>query len=130
MATNIKRYISEWPGLSVVVTNPTAPVTGNPVRVGAMTGIALTDEGEGGNAATETTVFFGDCVVSLLVDDDAATGIAYGASLYYQDTATGSPTTNINNNATTPEAFFGIALGTVSTNGTATIDVLHIAGKP
>lgn len=130
MATNIKQYLQEWPGLSVVVTNPTTPVSGSPVRFGGMTGIALTDEGDGGNAAAETTVFFGDCVVTLNVDDDAGTGIAVGDSLYYQDTATGSPATNVNNNSTTPEAFFGIALGAVGTNGTAEIDVLHIAGKP
>ena len=130
MATNIKRYLQEWPALSVVCSHPATPSSGDPVRLGNLTGIALTDEGDGGNAATETTVYFGDCVVEVSVDDDAGTGIAVGDIIYYQDTATGSPATNLNNNSTTPEGRFGIALEAVAANGTATIEVMHLAGLP
>lgn len=130
MATNIKRYLQDWPAMSVVCTSPTTPASGDPVRFGALTGIALTDEGDGGNATTETTVYFGDCVVEIRVDDDTGSGIAPGDTLYYQDTATGSPTTNVNNNATTPEGRFGIALGTIAANGTAVIEVLHVNSLP
>ena len=45
------------PATSTPVTGTgKSPVSGDPVRVGEMTGIALTDEGDGGNGATETTV--------------------------------------------------------------------------
>lgn len=126
MATNIKQYLTEnRAGLSVVCSHPTTPASGDPVRVGNLCGIALTDEGDGGNGATETTVYFSDCVVEVNVDDDAGTGIAVGATLYYQDTGTGSPATSINNNATTPEGVFGIALEAVATNATAVIQVLY-----
>ena len=50
MATNLVQD----PGkvLSVVVTNPAAPNSGDPVRFGYMPGMAITDDGDGGTAAT------------------------------------------------------------------------------
>lgn len=125
MATNIKRYVQEHPAFPVVCTHPATPKSGDPVRLGVKTGIALTDEGDGGNAAAETTVYFGDCVVEVLVDDNGGSGIAYGAALYYHDTGTGSPTCSINNSAASADAFFGIALGTVTNNATTVIPVYH-----
>lgn len=104
--------------LSLTATHPTTPTSGAPCRVGKMAGVALTDERSDG----KTTIEF-EGVFDLNVDDDAGTGIAIGDELYYQDTATGSPATSVNNNSTTPEAFFGYALGTLGTNATGTIPV-------
>lgn len=111
--------------LSLVCSHPAAPVSGGPVRIGKITGVAEGAEGAGGNGATQTSVYVGPGVFSLSVDDDAGTGIAVGDAIYYQDGATGTPATNLNNNATTPEAFFGYALEAIAANGTATIRVLH-----
>lgn len=124
MASNLVR--SE-PTLSVVVTHPASPVTGNPVRYGKIVGVALTDEGEGGNAATETTVDFGRKVWDLVVDDNGGSGIAVGDKLYYHDTGTGSPTTSINNSSSSADAEVGIALEAISANATTTINVLVTA---
>lgn len=121
MATNLKRTHPVFP---VVVTHPTAPDSGDPVRFGKLCGVALTDEGGGGNAATETTVDFRQQVWTLTVDDNEGTGIAPGAILYYHDTGTGTPATSVNNTATSADAVFGIALGTLGANATGEIDVL------
>lgn len=53
MATNIVRYLNNQPTLAVAVSHPAAPSEGDPVRFGGLAGIALTAEGEGGNAATK-----------------------------------------------------------------------------
>ena len=117
-----------WNGrLSVPCTDPALPTSGSPVRYGVMTGVAVTDEAADGNAALNTTVDFSMNVWNMLVDDDAGTGIAVGAAIYYHDTATGAPTTShLNNVATAMDAYFGIALGTVAGNGTTIIPVLHV----
>ena len=130
MATNIRRYLQEWPGMSLVCSHPSAPVTNQPVRIGKMTGIALTDEGEGGNAATETTVYLGDCVVEVTVDDNEGSGIAVGDIIYYHDTGTGTGSVNLNNSSIGADAVFGVALEAVSANATTAIDVRHMAVLP
>ena len=118
MATNIKME----PGyrLSVACSDPTTPQTGDPVRFGELIGIALTDEGEGQNAATETTVYFGPCVVSLSVkgvDGSGNSAVAVGDTLYYVD----ADTPKISKKAS--GYFVGFALATVGSGSTATIDV-------
>jgi predicted RecA/RadA family phage recombinase len=121
MATNIKRYLQGHFAMPVVVTNPATPVSGDPVRYGEMTGIALTDEGEGGNAATFTTVEFGACVVSVSVkgiDDSGNSAVAAGDSIFYVD----ADTPKLSKKAS--GYFFGFAIGTVNSAATATIEVL------
>jgi predicted RecA/RadA family phage recombinase len=124
MATN--RVQADGLHTSVVVTHPTTPTSGLPVRFGVVSGVALTDEGEGGNIATETTVDFSPSVWEISVDDDAGTGITVGAKLWYHDTGTGTPATSVNNNPTGANAPFGIALEAVAANATTTIKVLHL----
>ncbi len=120
MASNIVRE----PGtiLSVAVTNPATPVTGDPVRHGERTGVALTDEGEGGNAATETTVNFGPFVgrFSVAGTDGGNSAVAVGDSIYYVDANTPKLS------KTASGYFFGFAMGTVSSGGTGTIEVAHV----
>ncbi len=122
MATNIER--DEWKTYyrSVVVTNPTTPASGDPVRWGTLTGIALIDEST--DITGETSVNFGPFEARFGVDDNVGAGIAVGDLLYYNDTATGSPATNLNN--TSSGYFFGFALEAVSANATTTIRVMHV----
>lgn len=123
MATNL---VYKEPSLSVVVTHPTTPTSGMPVRFGTLTGVALTDEGDGGNEATETSVDFTPGKTwDLSVDDNAGTGIAVGAKVYYHDTGTGTPATSLNNSSVAADAFFGYALEVVAANATTTIQVMH-----
>jgi hypothetical protein len=109
--------------LSVAVTNPAVPAAGNPVRYGFATGVALDNEGAGGNVAANTSVDFGMRVWLLPVTDFVAGGggILVGDTLFYSD---GAPGTITNNPAGT---FFGIALQAVGNGLTATIRVLHMA---
>lgn len=117
MATN--RIMSPGYQLSVVCTTPTTPQSGGPVRYGTMTGIALTDEAEGGNPTGYTSVDFGPGVWDLSVTDTVTGGIAVGDPLFLNAAAT-----LIDNTAT--GYFFGIALEAILTGATATIRVLHM----
>jgi hypothetical protein len=108
---------------SVVCTNPTGPVVGAPVRVGLLTGMALTDEGEGGNDATHTTVDFGPGMWDLAVTDTVGGGIAVGDALFYVDGAGDAAGTISNNSA---GYFFGFAMEIVGAGATTTINVMHV----
>jgi predicted RecA/RadA family phage recombinase len=112
--------------LSFVCSHPAAPNSGDPVRIGKMTGVALVDEGDGGNIATETTVDIGPFVADLNVDDNLGTGVTLGQPLYYHDTPTGSPASSVNNDPAASDAFFGFALATLGANATGTIRVKHV----
>jgi predicted RecA/RadA family phage recombinase len=117
MADNIVSSILRmtWP---VVVTDPAAPNSGDPVRFGSMTGIAMLDEGDGGVAATVTVVDFGRYVADHPVTDVVGGGIAVGATVYYDDGAD-----RLENDTTgTP---YGVALEAVGGGATTTIQVLH-----
>ena len=120
MAKNITRYLNEWPGVPVACSHPAVPVGGDPVRYGEMTGIALTNEGDGGNAATETTVWFGSGEVSVSVkgvDGGGNSAVGLGDKIYYVDADT--PVLSKKNTG----RFFGFANGTVGSGATATISV-------
>lgn len=121
MATNI---IQE-PGwtLSVPCSNPTTPVSGDPVRFGVLTGVAQTNKGEGGNASGNTTVYFGPCTVNMSVQgtDGSNSAVAVGDSIFYVDANTPKLS------KTSSGYFFGFALETVNSGATATIKVFHPA---
>lgn len=122
MADNVK-YKPGWQ-LSVACSHPATPASGDPVRYGEMTGIALTDEGDGGNESTNTTVDFGPFVAEFSVkgvDGSGNSAVAVGDKLYYTDADT--PVLNKKNTG----RFFGYALGAVSSGATAAIPVLHSA---
>ena len=123
MATNIKRYLQQHFALPVVVSHPTTPVSGDPVRYGELTGIALTDEGEGGNGATYTTVEFGACVADVsvkAVDGSGNSAVAVGDTIYYVD----ADTPVLSKKAS--GYFFGFALETITSGSTDTINVLKL----
>lgn len=121
MATNLVRQPAMI--FSVVCSSPTTPQTGAPVRYGYLTGVALTDEGEGGNIATETTVDFGQAVWDLSVkgvDDGGDSAVAVGDAIFYVDADTPNLSKKVSG------YFFGIALETVTGGATSTINVLHM----
>ncbi len=109
------------PGFSLpfICSHPTTPKSGDPVRIGKLTGIAETDE----NATTgETTVYIGPGVYSLsvkAVDDAGNSAIAKGDRLYYVDADT--PALSKKSSG----VFFGWAKETVNAGATATIEVIH-----
>jgi len=115
MAKNMVNKRGE--AISFVPTSPTSPVSGSPVRLGEILGVAMDNPGAGGNAAGAVSVWVGPGVFSLSVTDSQATGIALGDKLYFTD---GNPPV-INNDNT--KRLFGYALGTVGANATATINV-------
>lgn len=121
MSTNIQRYLQKHFALPVICDHPTTPSSGDPVRVGDMTGIALTDESGGGNATGYTTVEFGAIVVDVSVkgvDDSGNSAVALWDSIYYVD----ADTPVLSKKAS--GRFFGFAMETVSSGGTDTINVL------
>lgn len=123
MATNI----IQKPGWSipVVCSHPTTPSSGDPVRFGERTGIALTDESEGGNTTGETTVYFGPCVVDVSVkgvDGSGNSAVAVGDSIYYVD----ADTPPLSKKAS--GYFFGFAMETISSGSTDTIQVAKVDG--
>jgi predicted RecA/RadA family phage recombinase len=121
MATNLIMQPAEV--FSVVCSSPTAPVSGDPVRYGYLTGVALTDEGEGGNIATETSVDFSQGIWDLSckgVDADGNSAIAVGDAIFYVDADTPKLSKKV------AGYFFGIALETVGAGSTDTIHVLHM----
>lgn len=125
MAKN-RVFTNGWQ-LSVPCTDPTVPVSGSPVRFGVRTGVAMTNEGAGGNTAANTTVDFGPTVWSLSVAAVNA-AINVGDALWYHDGGGSPPTIN---NVVTGGYFFGVANGALNSGVTGTIDVAHIdAARP
>lgn len=120
MATNI-RHEPGW-NLPVAVTNPATPASGDPVRLGNLTGIALTDEGDGGNESTETSVNFGPYIAEFSVkgiDDSGNSAVALGDSIFYVD----ADTPKLSKKAS--GYFYGFAMGTLEAGATGTIEVYH-----
>lgn len=126
MAKNLVQF--DGTAVSVVCTDPTTPASGNPVRLGTLTGVAQTAEAAAvpnmqGNPVGYTSVDFGMRIWSMSVIGNNAGGgsaVAVGDTLYYID---GSA---VLSKVATAGIKFGIALGTVGSGLTATINVLHV----
>lgn len=117
MAKNL--IFDEGDNLSVVVTDPATPLSGDPVLFGDLPGVALTDEGKGGNAAGKTSVKF-EGVVEIPVkgvDGGGNSAVAEGNVLYY----VAADTPKVSKKATGVR--YGVAMGTVTGGGTSTIRV-------
>lgn len=124
MAKNITRYLQGLVGVPTACTDPATPNSGDPVRWGEITGVALTKEGEGGNISTEATCYFADFVGTFSVkgvDGVGNSAVADGDSIYYVD----ADTPKLSKKAT--GFFFGIARGAVTSGATATIEVQHVS---
>lgn len=123
MATNI--IFKPGYQQAFVCDSPAAPVSGDPVRIGKLTGVAEVNESLGGNVTGETSVDVGPFVAEFSVDDNEGTGIAVGDPIYYHDATTGNPASHLNNSSTGADAFFGIAQAVVAGNATTVIRVFH-----
>ena len=100
--------------LSVATTSPVQPNSGDPVRYGYLTGVALTKY----DSDNKTTVDFGAYVCSIPVT--AAGGdVTAGDALYYRDSITGVT------NYSTGTYYFGVAMAHVTSGNTTTINVVH-----
>lgn len=107
---------------SVVVTHPASPVSGDPVRYGEVTGVALVTEAQAGNPTNMTSVDFGMRQWRLPVKGINAGGnsaVAPGDKLFYTD----ADTPPLSKKAT--GVLFGVADEAVTSGGTATIKVTH-----
>lgn len=112
--------------IPVAATHPTTPLSGQPLRVGSLVGVAETSE----NASGVTTADFGPAVYALSVkgvDDAGNSAVAVGDSLYYVDADVGSGTGFLSKKDT--GRFAGVALDVVTTGSTATVNVLIGRGR-
>lgn len=118
MAKNLHKNEGRY--LTGAATQPATPVSGDPVLLGQIPGVALTDEGEGGNAAGEITIDTrGVYLLNVeAVDGSGNSAVAIGNILYYDSAAT----IKINKDATNGVRF-GYALGTVDSAGSGVIPV-------
>ena len=117
MATNIV-FDPGWL-LSVVCSDPATPASDDPVRYGNLTGLAMVDEDSDGY----TAVNFGPFIANLSVkgvDGSGNSAVAVGNALWYVD----ADTPKLSKKAT--GYFYGIALETVNSGATKTIQVMHI----
>jgi len=116
----MKNYVSEGRFINAACTSPATPKSGDPVLIGAIPGVAVTDEGDGGNATGETTVCTSG-IFNLPVEGTDASGnkaVAVGDKVYYDSAAT------IKLSVDASKVLFGVALGTVSSGSSAVIKVL------
>ncbi len=117
-----QNFVQKGHAINAAASDPVSPISGDPVLVGTIAGVALTKKGEGGNAATDTTIAT-EGVFNLSVkgvDGAGNIAVAVGDKIYYVV----ADTPKLSKKAT--GALYGKALGTVALGGTATIPVLLI----
>ena len=101
--------------LSLVVTDPASPVSGDPVRFGEIVGVATTDERTDGTTSVD---FAGVYALSVKgIDGGGNSAVALGDKVFYVD----ADTPKISKKAT--GRFVGFALATVGSGLTATVNV-------
>ena len=103
---------------SVAVSHPTTPASGDPVRCGDMTGVALTAERADGTTSIDLGPFEATFSVKG-VDISGNSAVALYDKIYYVD----ADTPVLSKKAS--GRFFGYALETVGSGSTATIRVFH-----
>lgn len=119
MAKN--RIYASGQHISVAVSHPTTPSSGQPVRVGPAVGVAETNERTDGS----TTVDFGPAVYALSVKgvgDSGNVAVAVGDPLYYVDADVGAGTGFLSKKDS--GRYAGVALGAVDSGATTTTNVL------
>lgn len=114
MAKNI--IFSEGEQLSLVVTDPASPKSGDPVRWGELTGVALTDERADGTTTVRLTNAVADVAVKG-VNGAGNSAVAVGDEIFYVDADTPKLSKK------TTGRLFGQAMEVVSAGGTDTIRV-------
>lgn len=117
MATNVVFKPGEQ--MQYVVSHPATPASGDPVRIGEMTGIAETDEHDDGTTSVDTGAFVATFSVKA-VNTGGNSAVALGDMLYYVDADT--PVLSKKDTG----RLFGYALEAITGGQTATIRVKHI----
>lgn len=97
MALNL--YMNDARYITGAATSPAAPASGDPVVLGLIPGVALTGEGEGGNATGEVTIDTGGAYNLPIV------GAITKGAIVYLITADGTLTATVGTNVR-----FGYAL--------------------
>lgn len=118
MATNLKQKEARY--FDLAATQPATPASGDPVLVGQIPGVAITDEGAGGNAATTTTIDTGgvyDLNVEA-VNNAGNVAVAVGDILYYDSAATIKINKDVTNGVR-----FGYALEAITSGSSDVIRV-------
>lgn len=105
-------------GLRVVCSDPATPASGDPVRYGEMTGVALVAEDADGYTQVDFTAGRGWDLSVKGVDGVGNSAVAVGDKIYYVDADT--PKLSKKNTG----RFFGFANGIVSGGATTTIEVI------
>ena len=107
-------------GRRVVCSHPTTANSGDPVRYGEMTGVALDDEDTAGYTEVDFTPGRSWDLSVKGVDGGGNSAVVVGDKIYYVDADT--PVLSKN----TSGRLFGYANGTVTSGGTSTIEVIKI----
>lgn len=118
-----KNYINEGGVIHAAASYPATPVSGSPVLVGTIPGVALTGEGEGGNAAGQCSIAT-EGVFDLLVEavnNGGNSAVAIGDKIYYE----AGETPPLNKDSVSG-VLFGKALETVTSGESDTIKVLLV----
>lgn len=107
------------PPIVAAATDPATPASGDPVLVGQIPGVALVNEGAGGNAVTDTTIAIdGSFLLSVKgIDGGGNSAVADGDIIYYVT----ADTPKLSKKAT--GVYFGKARAAITSGATATIKV-------
>jgi predicted RecA/RadA family phage recombinase len=116
MAKNLIYGVAK--GIPVVCTDPATPASGDPVRFGEATGVALANEQADGIASVDFTPGNVYDLPVKAVNGSGNSAIAEGDNLYYVDADTPKLSKK------TSGRFFGFALEAVASGATDTIKVL------
>ena len=115
-----KNLIFDLGPLSVVCTHPAAPNSGDPVRYGSFTGVALVDERADGTTSVEFQEKVWDLSVKG-IDQSGNSAVVVGDAIYYVDADT--PVLSKKNTG----YLFGFAMEAVNSAATATIQVKKVS---
>lgn len=119
MAKNMRRAYSVEKTLAVPVSSPASPNSGDPCVYGQLPCIALVNKNDGGNVTGNTTVATdGDWLVPVKgIDGSGNHAVAAGDLVYF--TAGDTPPLSVKATG----VLWGVAIGTVSSGQTATVEV-------
>ena len=117
MATNLIYGLVPGTSIYAATTDPATPNSGDPVVFGQLPGIALTDEGDGGNAATDTSIATtGTWSLSVVAVNNAGNTAVTAGDILYLDSG-------VVNKDVTNGVRFGYAMADITSGATATINV-------
>ena len=117
-----QNFVQNGKVINAAATDPATPASGDPVLVNTIPGVALVNEGDGGNVAGQTSIAT-EGVFDLsvkAVDGGGNSAVNAGDKIYYVI----ADTPKLSKKAT--GALFGKALAGITTGSTETIPVMLI----